>query len=390
MAGYDVSLSEYLILEADLSAGPLATPTYASLGTRLISGAVSRGRSGVGPDDQYGTGTASFVIDNTTHALSTTAWYRGKHIRLKTAAGTAIFTGYIDRVRHDQSGAPFEASATIECVDQRSYKQRATLAGFGYTIPTNGRFVPPGLNVPWQPPDFGADTPSTYDLAELVRQWVDNECGAYIVTAAGAATSFDRWWRLRSLEVGAVQTFAEDPGVGEIGILARSSGGLLELSEPEETYRDRAEFTGTSTITQISENVPVDYDATALSRVTQCPDDNWMAANALYQRSVYESQAPYWRRFTVRAAPSDTFESAALVELGDVVDVAATPVGSTELACSLFVESVEHRFAADPPLWDVTFGCSNAQAWFDALGFFSGYLVYDNSMSYDDGLLWAP
>ncbi len=44
-------LTDYLTLEADLTAGPLATPTYASLNATLIGGNVSRGRFSIGADD---------------------------------------------------------------------------------------------------------------------------------------------------------------------------------------------------------------------------------------------------------------------------------------------------------------------------------------------------
>lgn len=388
-------LADYLLLEADLAAGPLAAPTYAPLMSTLIAGTVSRGRAAVGPDDVAQTGTASFTVDNTGHELDTGTWHRGKHIRLATIGGTELFTGFGDRVRHDQSGAPFRSFATITCVDSRYAKQRATIADLlGVPVPTNGRLIPPGLHAPWQPPDFGDPIAGTYDVAELVRQWVDNECGTAWTLADGSQVILDRWWRMRELDTGTIPLFSDDEAdTGAFRILAQADGGLLELSEPEEAYRDRIEFTGTSGVTQITENVPADYDPVALSRSTQCPDDRWMKANTRLLLDPGWYTAPYWRRFTVRAAPNDpaVMEQLALIDLGKLISVRATPVGApVDVTSQVFVESIDHTFSAESCTWDITFGCSSADAWGDTWGPFSNYLAYDAAMTYDGSKKYLP
>ncbi len=390
-------LTDYLTLEADLTAGPLATPTYASLNATLIGGNVSRGRFSIGADDAPGVGAATFLIDNTTAVLDPAVWYRGKHIRLSTDGGVRVFTGFIDRVRHDQSQAPWRTFAAIECVDRRTYHQRGTLAELGYTVPTNGRFIPPGLHVPWQPPDFGEPVPGTYDRAELLRQWIDAECGAVRILADGTEVLADRWWPLRSLQAavdaGTYPYFSDDEAFPDaFRVLAREHGGTLQLSEPEEAYRDRIEFTGTSGVTQLTENVPTDYDPVALARSTQCPDDRWMKANTTLLLAPLKTTTPYWRRFTVRAAPGplDVAEALALIEVGDLIVVAITPVGGTTVGSELFVESIEHTFSAESCTWDITFGCSSAGAWINTWGVFSDYLRYDDGMTYDGSKKYLP
>lgn len=380
MSSDSAVLADYLTLEADLAAGPLATPTYASLNATLIGGNVSRGRFSIGADDAPGVGTATFLIDNTTAVLDTAVWYRGKHIRLSTDGGVRVFTGFIDRVRHDQSQAPWRAFAAIECVDRRTYHQRGTLAELGYTVPSDGRFTPPGLNVPWVPPDFGAVEAQTYDLAELWREWADLELGEYRVAADGTATFLDRWWRLRQFDIGEVAEFTDvDATPGTARLLAQQAGGVLDWSEPEETYRDRVEFTGLSGAVRYAENVPTDYDPTTMSRSTRCPDDPWMQANADYLLPVLASTGGFWRRFTIRAMPSTVAETVAAIDIGDIVVVDADPVGATVGGIGLFVESINHAFSQESATWDITFGCSHANPWADAWGTYSDYLVLDDA-----------
>ena len=376
-------LADYLTLEADLTAGPLATPTYAPIDATLIAGSVTRGRFSIGADDVASPGTATFLIDNTTAVLDIDTWYRGKHIRLSTVGGVRIFTGFIDRVRHDHTQSPWRSFATIECVDRRTYHQRGTLTELGFTVPSDGRFTPPGFNVPWIPPDFGADEAITYDLAELHREWADNELGEYRVAADGTATLLDRWWRLRVGETTGISAdFSDDDAnlaAGSFPLLAQQAGGTLEWAEPEETYRDRIEFTGLSGVLQIAENVPADYDPVVMARTTRCPDDPWMQANCDYLLPVYAATRGYWRRFTARAMPSTIAETLAAVDLGHLVLIIATPVGHSQQTQSLFVESITHSFSQDSATWDITFGVSPLEPWDLAWGVFSDYLKLDDA-----------
>ena len=387
------TLADYLTVEMDLTSGPLATPSWSTVDPSIVAGGeVTIGRGGIGPDDGYGTGTVQVDIDNTEQFLAPTGWYRGCHLRVSTAGGVRLATSYVEKVGHDQSNAPLEASASIRAIDVPSKRIRNTLTGFGFTVPANGWLRPGGFNVPWTPPDFGLATSATYDRAELYRELVDNELGAMLVNVDGETVVVDRWWRLRKLAGAVDARFSDVEGDG-YPILARADGGNLALSEPEEAYRDTVEFTGLSGRTQSAADVPADFEPVALSRSTRSPADAWMHANAVYLLAVLKDSDPFWRRFTVRVAPGALADAEAIAALtvGSLIQVSATPAGAPgPLESLLFVEQVTHRFSQAGPSWDIEFGCSNAAAWQNAWGTSADYLTYDTGQNYDDGLNFWP
>lgn len=389
------TVADVLKLEADFDAGPLATPTLVDItADGMWSGSSSRGRESIAPDAVFGTGSMTIDRDNTDNLIPPTSSLRGKHIRLVTRANEfQIFTGFIDKPMHDQSNAPFDASVTLECVDNRLSKRRATATELLTDLavgllPPNAYNIVRAFNVP-----FLVDPLATYDLMGLLQELMANELGYLMIQADGAIAVQGRFWRLQKLAGGAVATFSDTPEDDDAyPMLSSADGGVFTLSEPDEGYRDRIEFTGTTGRTQIAEDVPADFDPVALQRTTQCPDDNWMRANARFLLEPSKSKQLFWRRHTVRLWPVDDdsiIEEICALDLGDVVAVKATPVGADErLESLLFIESLQHRWTETT--WDLDIGYSNAQAWLDAWGTDDMYLKYDHGMTYDSGLRFRP
>jgi len=314
-----------------------------------------------------------------------------------------IFTGYIDRVSHDQSAAPFRSSVSVSCVDNRFSRRRDTATNLLNAL------IAEGVSVPVQPPDaagiirafnvpYHVDLAATFDLMGLSQALMANEIGFLVIQKDGSIVFNSRSWRLRQLAAqyaAPLAVFSDTPQADSAyPLLAASAGGVLVVSDPEEAYRDRVEFTGLSGVTKIAADVPANYDPTAFTQTTDCPNDNWTAANANFVLKPALSTSLFWRQFTVRIwpTPDDTIiDTICDIELGDIVEVLATPVGAgARVESVLFVESITHNFSASPQVWDVTFGCSDADAYFAAWGTNDDYLQYDDGQFYDTGLKFRP
>lgn len=385
------NLEDLLIAEWDPAAGPLDSPSYATIG-KVGRGSCARGRGSIGPKDAYGAGTGSVLCDNSDGDVDPTAWHRAHPFLLRTAASTPILTGFSGTPQHDQSGAPRVANVTVPFSDQNARDARAQ--ALGADILTEFGEVAPNTIKPGYVP-YTIDPLKSYNRLALLQELALVECGAWWTSPTGGAGLKDRYHRLFKLAGGASLSFSDaDPlPDGAVRYLAREAGGVWELAAPDLTYYDRVECAGTSGTIYTAANVPTGYDGETLSMLNlPCPADRWMEANAKYLLEVYRQTNTFPRRLKVRLWPTADdaiIETICALDIGDVVQVDGTVVGGAAGSWKCFIEHIQHDWDSSTPKWDVTLSFSSADRWEAAWGTYDDYLELDTH-DWSGAKKWAP
>lgn len=384
-------VSSVVTVEWSPASTPFATsPTWVDITSDVRAVSISRGRSG--SFDLYGAGKANITLDNRAGTFDPTAWHRWRQVRITaTATGptsNVIFRGFVQTIRHDQSLAPRDAVAVIECIDLMGLVSRYELD----TVAANRSTEKSGVRVAAVLAE--ADIPSAWystatgivdvvapggpvvNSLQHIQDVTEAEGGAFYTSAAGVLTFEDRYEGIDRLSSAAVTVFSDTPAGADVPFLY----GDLLLTPPGLEYRNRVLVTGADGVAVEWSDIPTDYPRDTLSRNLPIATSSESDALAEMLLEVYKQTTVIWPEgvsVSVWPDSQNTLDEITALDLREYCQVEFTPAGKTQQTYKVFVESISHSIG--PSHWTARIGFSSADRWEDAWGVKTDYLILDDA-----------
>lgn len=371
---------------------PLSTsPTWTEITNRVRHISLTSGRSAA--FDLYQPATATIVIGNQNGTINTTSWWRWRQVKVEVVAGggtTVLYKGFIQEVDHDQSAAPFDATATLVCEDVLSILSRKELAmggPYGTDVPkepTSDRVdrilteaaIPAGFISTIQSSTILMSQPKAYvndvetagvlvgNALELLQSCVECEMGA-LFTNSGLLRYENRYSLVdRTITPGSYPTFSDTPTGSQIPFLR----GDVILVPSGTDYRNVVSFTPSSGNVKSASSIPSGFPSDTLSYTVPLAVDQQALGNAQGLLEVYQQQKIWPQRISIQTWP-DRGPMLSWIKTLNVRDYAVvqfTPANGSQQTYKTFVAGITHEIV--PGFWNTTIEFESADRWYTAWG----------------------